>query len=65
METFLNFEELTIEEVTGRLKAIDDREEAPPTEKGEGTNASKERRRRPRGGKKGKAKADRDSECDG
>lgn len=28
----LNFEELTIEEVTGRLKAVDNRKEAPPTE---------------------------------
>ena len=32
METLLDFEDLTIEEVTGRLKAADDCEEAPPTE---------------------------------
>jgi hypothetical protein len=32
METLLDFEDLTIEEVTGRLKAVGDGEEAPPTE---------------------------------
>jgi len=32
IETLLDFEELTIEEVTGRLKMVDDRDEAPPTE---------------------------------
>jgi hypothetical protein len=31
METLLDFEDLTIE-VTGRLKAVGDGEEAPPTE---------------------------------
>jgi hypothetical protein len=86
METLLDFEDLTIEEVMGRLKAVDDREEAPPTEsvtisgkllytkeqwlarqkeKGEGTNTSKERHRRPHGGKKGKPKGDRAGDGDG
>ena len=32
IEMLLDFEELTIEEVTGRLKMVDDRDEAPPTE---------------------------------
>ena len=32
IETLLDFEELTIEEVTGRLKMVDDCDEAPPTE---------------------------------
>jgi uncharacterized membrane protein YgcG len=30
METLLNLSTLSIEEVTGRLKAVDDHEEAPP-----------------------------------
>ena len=32
IETLLNFEALSVEEVTGRLKAVQDREEAPHTE---------------------------------
>jgi hypothetical protein len=31
IETLLNLSTLSIEEVTGRLKAVDDREEVPPT----------------------------------
>jgi hypothetical protein len=31
METLLGLSALSIEEVTGRLKAVDDRDEAPPT----------------------------------
>lgn len=81
IETLLDFEALTIEEVTGRLKAVQDRKEAPhidlvvvggkllytveqwraleeKSKKEEGFGLSKERRWRPRGGKKGKPKAD-------
>jgi len=32
IETLLNFEQLTIEDVTGRLKAVQDHEEGPHTE---------------------------------
>ena len=32
IETLLNFEQLTIEDVTGRFKAVQDREEGPHTE---------------------------------
>ena len=32
IETLLDFEQLTIEDVTGRLKAVQDREEAPQSE---------------------------------
>ena len=76
IETLLDFEALSIEEVTGRIKAVQDREEAPHTEpstarskllytaeqwsaldkkkKDEASvsSLSRERRRRPRGGKK-------------
>jgi hypothetical protein len=31
METLLDLSALSFEEVTGRLKAVDDRDEAPPT----------------------------------
>jgi hypothetical protein len=31
METLLDLSTLSIEEVTGRIKTVDDREEAPPT----------------------------------
>ena len=77
IETLLDFEQLTVEDVTGRLKAVQDREEGPHAESGavggkllytmeqwrafekkdEGSGpsgSSKERRRRPRGGKKEK-----------
>jgi hypothetical protein len=33
-ETLLGFEQLTIEDVTGRLKAVQDREQAPDSEQG-------------------------------
>ena len=32
IETLLDFEQLTVEDVTGRLKAVQDREEGPHTE---------------------------------
>ena len=32
METLLDFKILSIEEVMGKLKAVDDREEVPPIE---------------------------------
>ena len=32
IETLLDFTELTIEEVTGRLKAVDNRKQLPPSE---------------------------------
>jgi len=34
IETLLDFEALSVEEVTGRLKAVQDREEVPHTEPG-------------------------------
>ena len=34
IETLLNFEQLTIKDVTGRLKVVQDREEGPHTEPG-------------------------------
>ena len=74
IETLLDFEQLTVEDVTGRLKAVQDREQAPNSEhdaaggkllymmeqwhtfnkkeEGSGSFGSKERRRRPRSGKK-------------
>jgi hypothetical protein len=72
IETLLDFDQLTVEDVTGRLKAVQDREQAPDSEQGaaggkllytmeqwrafnkeegSGSSGSKERRRRPRGGK--------------
>ena len=69
-----------MEDVIGRLKAVQDREQATDSEpsavggkllytaeqwwafeKEDGTGSSKDRRRRPRGGKKNKPKGDRDS----
>jgi len=79
IETLLDFEQLTIEDVTRRLKAVQDHEEGPHAEPGaaggkllytmeqwrafekknkeegsEPSGSSKERRWRPRGGKKKK-----------
>jgi hypothetical protein len=34
IETLLDFEQLTVEDVTGRLKAVQDREQAPDSEQG-------------------------------
>src|SRR6185503_19086494 len=74
IETLLDFGQLTIEDVTGRLKAAQDRECAPESEaaagkllytaeqwwafekEGAGSLRDGDRRRRPRGGKKNKAK---------
>jgi len=75
IETLLDFGQLTIEDVTGRLKAAQDRERAPESEaaagkllytaeqwrafekeEGAGSSRDGDRRRRPRGGKKNKAK---------
>jgi len=76
IETLLDFRQLTIEDVTGRLKAAQDRERAPESEaaagkllytaeqwrafekkeEGAGSSRDGDRRRRPRGGKKNKAK---------
>ena len=70
IETLLDFRQLTIEDVTSRLKAAQDCERAPESEAAagkllytaeqwrafekeeEGAGPSKDRRRRPRGGKK-------------
>jgi hypothetical protein len=69
IETHLDFEQLSVEDVTRRLKAVQDHEQAPDSEPSavggkllytveqwrafeeDGTGLSKDRRRRPRGGK--------------
>ena len=85
IETLLDFRQLSIEDMTGRLKVAQDCECASESEaaagkllytaeqwrafekkKEEGAGPSKDRRRRPRGGKKNKPKAgDREREHGG
>jgi len=82
IETLLDFDALTIEDVTGRLKSVHDQELADDSEsantggkilytaeqwrafdkkkKKEAAGPSKDKRRRPRGGKKNKPRGDRD-----